>query len=82
MNISCKDGHDKGQKWYRPNRSRRYYEEVTRIHRRTIQKDLHDPDNHNDVIIELEPDIMEHKAKWALGSISTNKSSGGDGIPV
>ena len=55
---------------------------MTRIHRRTIQKDLHDPDNHNDVIIELEPDIMEHKAKWALGSISTNKSSGGDGIPV
>ena len=46
------------------------------------KKDLHDPDNHNDVIIELEPDIMEHKAKWALGSISTNKSRGGDGIPV
>ena len=57
-NISCKDGFDKGQKWYRPNRSRRYQEEVTRIHRRTVQKDLHDPDNHNGVITHLEPDIL------------------------
>ena len=46
------------------------------------KKDLHDLGNHNGVITQLEPDIMEHKAKWALGSISTNKSSGGDGIPV
>ena len=82
MNISCKDGHDKGQKWYRPNRSRRYYEEVTRIHRRTIQKDLHDPDNHDGVITHLEPDILECEIKWALRSITMNKASGGDGIPV
>ena len=46
------------------------------------QKDLHDPDNHDGVITHLEPDIMECKAKWALGSITRNKASGGDGIPV
>ena len=46
------------------------------------KKDLHGPDNHNGVIIHLEPDILEHEIKWALGSITTNKASGGDGIPV
>ena len=46
------------------------------------RKDLHDPDNHNDVITHLEPDILECKVKWALGSITTNKASGGDGIPI
>ena len=46
------------------------------------KKDLHDPDNQNDVITHLEPDIMECEVKWALGSITTNKASGGDGIPV
>ena len=46
------------------------------------KKDLHDPDNHDGVITHLEPDIMECEAKWALGSITTNKASGGDGIPV
>ena len=46
------------------------------------QKDLHDPDTHNGVIIHLEPNILECKVKWALGSITTNKASGGDGIPV
>ena len=45
-------------------------------------KDLHEPDNHNGVITHLEPGILECKAKWALGSITTNKASGGDGIPV
>ena len=55
---------------------------VARIHRRTVQKELHDPDNHNGVITHLEPDILECKVKWALGSIPTNKASGGDGIPV
>ena len=44
------------------------------------KKDLHDPDNHDGVITHLEPDILE--VKWALGSITTNKASGGDGIPV
>ena len=46
------------------------------------KKDLHDPDNHDGVITHLEPDILECKVKWALGSISMNKASGGDGIPV
>ena len=46
------------------------------------QKDLHDPDNHDRVITHLETDILECKVKWALGSITTNKASGGDGIPV
>ena len=46
------------------------------------KKDLHDPDNHDGVIAHLEPDILEHKVKWALGSITMNKASGGDGIPV
>ena len=40
------------------------------------------PDNHNGIIIHLEPDILECEVKWALGSITTNKASGGDGIPV
>ena len=44
------------------------------------KKDLHDPDNHNGVITHLEPDILECEVKWALGSITTNKASGGDGI--
>ena len=43
---------------------------------------LYDPDNHNGVITHLEPDILECKVKWALGSITMNKASGGDGIPV
>ena len=55
---------------------------MARIHRRTVQKDHHDPDNHNGVITHLEPDILECEVKWALGSITTNKASGGDGIPV
>ena len=46
------------------------------------KKDLHDSDNHDGVITHLETDILECKVKWALGSITTNKASGGDGIPV
>ena len=46
------------------------------------KKDIHDPDNHNGVIIHLEPDILECEVKWALGSIITNKASGCDGIPI
>ena len=51
-------------------------EEVARNHR-TIKKDLNDPDNHDGVIPHLEPDILECEIKWALGSITTNKASGG-----
>ena len=46
------------------------------------KKDLHDPDNHDGVITDLEPDILECEVKWALESITTNKARGGDGIPV
>ena len=48
----------------------------------THEKDLPDPDNHNGVITHLEPDILECEVKWALGSITTNKASGGDEIPA
>ena len=51
------------------------------IYRRTVQKRSHDPDNHDGVITHLEPDTLKCEVKWALGSITTNKASGGDGIP-
>ena len=54
------------------------WQEYTELYK----KDLHDPDNHNGVITHLEPDILKCEVKWALGSITTNKASGGDGIPV
>ena len=57
------------------NRWQEYTEEL-------YKKDLHDPDNHNGVITNLEPDILECEVKWALGSITMNKASGGDGMPV
>ena len=55
---------------------------MARIHRTIQKKDLNDPDNHRGVITHLEPDILECEVKWALGSITTNKASGGDGIPA
>ena len=59
---------------------------MARIHRKTVKKKqkqkLHDPDNHNGVITQLEPDIMECEVKWALGRITKNKASGGNEIPV
>ena len=54
------------------------WQEYTELYK----KDLHDPDNHDGVITDLEPDILECEVKWALESITTNKASGGDGIPV
>ena len=57
---------------------KRWQENTEELHR----KDLHDPDNHDSVITHLETDILECEVKWALGSITTNKASGGDGIPV
>ena len=53
-----------------------------RIHRVTTQKRFHNLDNHDGVITHLEPDILECEVRWALGSITMNKTSGGDGIPV
>ena len=58
---------------------------MARIHRistKKYKKELHDPDNHEGVITHPEPDILERKVKWALGSISMNKARGGDGISV
>ena len=57
---------------------KRWQEYIDKLYK----KDLHDPDNHNGMITHLEPDILEWKVKWALGSITTRKASGGDGIPV
>ena len=54
------------------------WQEYTELYK----KDLHDPDNHDGVITHLEPDILECEVKWALGSITINKASGGDGIPA
>ena len=54
------------------------WQEYTELHK----KDLHDPDNHDGVTTHLQPDILECEVKWALGSITVNKASGGDGIPV
>ena len=54
------------------------WQEYTELYK----KDLHVPDNHDDVITDLEPHILECEVKWALESITTNKASGGDGIPV
>ena len=74
-NISCKDQHNKGKKWQGPSRSRKNEKEIVRTHRRNgLDSD--------DVIIHLEPDILECEVKWVLGSITMNKASGGDGIPV
>ena len=57
-------------------------EEIKKRWQELYKKDLHNPDNHNGVITHLEPDILECEVKWALGSITMNKGSGGDGIPV
>ena len=57
---------------------KRRWQENTELYK----KDLHDPDNQDSVITHLEPDILECEVKWVLGSITTNKASGGDGIPV
>ena len=58
---------------------KRWQEYTEKVYKK---KDLHDPDNHNGVITHLEPNILACEVKWGLGSITTNKASGGDGIPV
>ena len=81
-NISCKDGLDKGQKWYGPNRSRDIKKRWQEYTEEMYKRDLHDPYNHDGVITQLEPDILECEVKWALESFTMNKASEGDGIPV
>ena len=68
-----------GKEWTEEEESKKRWQEYTEeLHK----KDLQDPDNHDGVITRLEPDILECEVKWALGSITMNKSSRGDGIPV
>jgi len=67
--MDLTEGEDVKKRW------QEYTEEL-------YKKDLYDPDNHNGVITDLEPDILECEVKWALGSITMNKASGGDGISV
>ena len=67
--MDLTDAEDIKKRW------QEYTEEV-------YKKDIHDQDNHEGVIIHLEPNILECEVKWALGSITMNKASGGDGIPV
>ena len=67
--INLREAEDIKKRW------QEYTEEL-------YKKDLHDPDNHDGVISHLEPAILECKVKWALGNITMNKASGGDGIPV
>ena len=81
-NISCKDGLDKRQKWQDLTEAediKKGWQEYTE---ELYKKYLHNQDNHDDVITNLEPDILEFKVKGALGSITTNKASGGDRISV
>ena len=80
-NISCKDGHNKEQKWYKEAEDIKRWQECSE---ELCKKDLHNQDNHDGVITHphLEPDILECEVKWALGSITMNKAGGGDGIPV
>ena len=73
--IKDRNGTDITEAEYIKKRCLEYTEEL-------YKKDLNDPDNHDAVITHLEPDILECEVKWALGSITTNKASGGDGIPV
>ena len=78
MNVSCKDGFNKVQDLTEAEDIKKRWQEYTELYK----KDLSDPDNHDGVITHLKPDILHPKAKWALGSISTNKASGSDRIPV
>ena len=73
--INDRNGRDLTEAEYIKKRWEEFTEEL-------YKKDLHDPDNHDGVITHLEPDILECDVKWALGSITMNKASGGDGIPV
>ena len=80
--MSCKDGHNKEQKWYGHNRSRKYFKRWQEYTEELYKKEINDPENHQGVITHLDSDILEFEAKWTLGSITMNKASGGDGIPV
>ena len=74
--------HNKGQKHYGPNSSRNIKKKWQEYTEELHKKKPCVPGNHDGVITHLEPDILECKIKWALGSITTNKANGGDGIPA
>ena len=73
--IKDSNGMDLAEKEDIKKRQQEYLEEL-------YKKDLHNPENHDDVITHLKPDILQCEVKWALESITTNKASGGDGIPI
>ena len=81
-NISCKVGHSKGQKWYGTNEAEDIKKRWQEYTEELYKKDLNDPDNHDGVTTHLEPDTLECEVRWALGSVTMNKASGHDGIPV
>ena len=81
-NISCKDRHNKGQNSKDLTEAEKIKKRQQEYTEELYKKNLHDPDNHNAVITHLEPDILKCEVKCALGSITMNKASGGDGIPV
>ena len=73
--LSWKDGHNKGQKWYGPNKAEDIKKRWQQHTEELYKKDLHDSDNHEDVITHIGPDILECQVKWSLGSITKNKAS-------
>ena len=68
-NISCKDGLNKGQKWYGPTEAEDIKKRWQECTEELQKKNLHDPDNHDGVITGLEPDILECEVEWALGAL-------------
>ena len=80
--MSCKDGLDKGRNGMDLTEAEEIKKSWQEYTKELYKKDLHDPDNHDGVITHLEPDILECEVKRALESITMNKASGGDRIPV
>ena len=81
-NISCKDGQIKDRNNMDLTETEDIKKRWQEYTEELYKKDLHDPDNHNGVITHVEPGILECEDKWTLGNITTNKASGGNGIPV
>ena len=81
-NISCKDELNKDRNGIDLTEAEDIKKRWQECTEELYKKDLHDQDNHDGVITHLEPDILEGEVKWALESITMNKASGGDGIPV
>ena len=80
--MSCKDRYSKGQKRWNLTEAEEIMKRRQEYTEELYKKDLNNPDNQNGVITHLEPDILECELKWALGNITMNKTSGGDGIPA